>query len=159
MNFFRDFETGRINSSEFRDAVRNYFNFHLSDQQFDDIWKATLIKPFSDSYDMLKKLKDKYTLSLLSNTNEIHFNRFYPECKFFLDLFDNTFYSYKIGFMKPDTAAFQYILKQLNAQPGEVLFIDDLERNIVSAKLVGIQTFQFDYETNRNLLLKQLLDN
>jgi putative hydrolase of the HAD superfamily len=159
MNFFRNYETGKISSHQFRNEVRHFLNINLSDQEFDDIWNATLIAPYEDSYEMLKKLKEKYTLALLSNTNEIHFNRFYPECKKFLDLFDYTFYSHKIGFMKPDAASFHYVLEQFNTIPETVLFIDDLERNIVAAKSLGIQTFLFDYAKNRDFLLKQLSGN
>ncbi len=156
VSFFKDFETGKINAEVFRDEVRKYFNIKISDTKFDKFWNATLIAPFVDSYDLLLSLKNKYTISLLSNTNEIHYNRFYPECKDFLSLFDHQFYSHKIGFMKPDTNAFHYVLNKLNTQAENVLFIDDLKRNTVAAKKLGINVFLFNYEKNRKELLNFL---
>lgn len=157
MSFFRDYETGKIDSHQFRNEVRQFFNIQISDSEFDEIWNATLIAPFDDIYDILKRLKPHYKINLLSNTNEIHFNHFYPECKECFSLFDNKFYSYKIGYMKPSPQAFLFVLEQLKTEPENVLFIDDLERNIAGAKQIGLQTFHFDYNKNRKILLDFLL--
>ncbi len=155
--FFKKFETGMITAAEFRDAVRNYFNISISNKKFDEFWNATLIAPFSDTYKMLNTVKKHYKIHLLSNTNEIHYNYFYPQCRDFLSLFDNEFYSHKIGLMKPDAEVFKYVTKELNTQPENILFIDDLKRNIVSAKSLGLQTYLFDYDKNRKKLLDILL--
>ncbi len=157
MPIFKNFETGQISSEEFRNGIRNYFSLSIDDEKFDNLWNATLIKPFPETYQMLNTLKKNYQIHLLSNTNEIHYKHFYPQCEYFLTLFENQFYSHQIGLMKPDKEVFLYIIKKLNTQPEHILFIDDLKSNIVSAKALGLQTFHFEYEKNRQELINILL--
>jgi len=58
-------------------------------------------------------------------------------------LFERSFYSYELGCMKPDVLYFQRILASLPVAPGQILFIDDLEPNVIAARSVGIQAAQF----------------
>ena len=54
--------------------------------------------------------------------------------------FDSLYLSYKLGVMKPNKKIFQYIIDNEKIQPGESLFIDDGERNINTARLLGFKT-------------------
>jgi putative hydrolase of the HAD superfamily len=44
-----------------------------------------------------------------------------------------------MGMRKPDTAIYQYVLRENNLVPGETLFIDDAMVNVEAARLTGIQ--------------------
>ena len=63
---------------------------------------------------ILKNLKEKYALFLLSNTNKIHISEFkrkisIPRYKEFYNLFDKVYYSHKIGHRKPNETAFKIL--------------------------------------------------
>lgn len=49
-------------------------------------------------------------------------------------LFDGVFASNEIGACKPDAAFYQFIIKNLNTRPENILFWDDTVKNIDAAK-------------------------
>jgi len=51
--------------------------------------------------------------------------------------FDKVYLSYELGMQKPDYRIYEYIEKDLNFNPNQILFIDDVERNIMAAKERG----------------------
>jgi putative hydrolase of the HAD superfamily len=57
--------------------------------------------------------------------------------------FDQRYYSCRLGAAKPDPRAFQLVLRDLGAQPGEVLFIDDRGENTRVARDLGMRTITF----------------
>jgi len=59
------------------------------------------------------------------------------------ELFDREFYSCRLGVMKPDVSYFRAILRELGAEPRDVLFIDDHETNIEGAREVGLHVAEF----------------
>ena len=93
--------------------------------------------------ELLNTLKNEYKLILLSNTNSIHINTISnnlgkTQWKSFCNLFDKMYLSHEIGIRKPNIEAFQFILKQQQLNPNEVLFIDDSLQHIEGAKKIGI---------------------
>ena len=57
--------------------------------------------------------------------------------------FGHRYYSCRLGAAKPDPRAFQLVLSDLGAQPGELLFIDDRAENIRAARALGMHTITF----------------
>ena len=45
---------------------------------------------------------------------------------------------------KPDTSFYEYILNKYNLKPHELLFIDDSQMNVDSAKRLGINTIKIN---------------
>lgn len=59
-------------------------------------------------------------------------------------MFDNTdkaYFSYEVGYTKPDPEYFNLVLKENNLNPNEVVFVDDSVENTDSAKALGIRVF------------------
>lgn len=48
--------------------------------------------------------------------------------------------SCEIGFAKPDEAIYKFALEKLNLKPEEVLYIDDMEKNLPPAGKLGMHT-------------------
>ncbi|MDD5065862.1 MAG: HAD-IA family hydrolase [bacterium] len=91
---------------------------------------------------LLKDLKKKgYRIILLSNTNEVHFEYIRPKLDNFR-LFDRLYASHLLHLVKPGKKIFRYMLNDLNAGPKEVLYIDDTQENIGTAKSLGIRTLK-----------------
>jgi HAD superfamily hydrolase (TIGR01509 family) len=56
----------------------------------------------------------------------------------FETIFDEQFYSYELGFAKPDIGYFRAIMDRIGVAPDRVLFIDDHEGNVAGACEIGI---------------------
>jgi putative hydrolase of the HAD superfamily len=62
--------------------------------------------------------------------------------------FDVIVSSHEVKRVKPDPEIYNIMLQRLGAKPEECLFIDDKERNLVTARNLGMKTILFD-ETDR----------
>jgi epoxide hydrolase-like predicted phosphatase len=57
--------------------------------------------------------------------------------------FDVCINSAQVGLRKPDPAIFRLTLDQLGVEPQQTIFLDDILRNVDSARELGIHTLQF----------------
>ncbi len=144
-DLFKRLETG-MDDQLFYDDLRTATGLSLTNEQIRDAWNALLLDYRPDSVALLPKLKEKYKLYLLSNTNEIHLQEFqrryeaWRPGQAFDDLFDAAYYSHRIGHRKPNASAFEYVLQKHDLVPAETIFIDDSINNIEAAQQLGIQT-------------------
>lgn len=140
---FREFEAGKMDDVAFVRSVRSFLSAGSTDQQIVDAWNALLLDYPSERIELLKNLKKKYRLFLLSNTNSIHHRQFqeqlYGQTGTYLeDYFEKTYYSHVIGLCKPDLACFQYVIDENELNAAETIFVDDSEANIIGAKEAGL---------------------
>ena len=145
-HLFRHLGEGKLNEQEFYDAFRRSAQLNLGNDQIKKAWNALLTGYRKEALLTLKKIKHKYRLFLLSNTNSIHleaFNKIYEEQigeGSLDDYFDKVYYSHETGYRKPAKEAYEIVLKENNLSPAETLFIDDSLKNIEGAKELGFQT-------------------
>lgn len=150
-NVFNDFEIGKLSSEEFRTYLQEYLP-GKSSREIDLAWNAMLLDLPQKRISLIKDLKENYRIFLLSNTNEIHVNKFtsYIDQKYgeglFNSLFEKHYYSNEIGFRKPNKDAFKYVLTENGLKAEETLFIDDSIQHIEGAKQVGLKTIWLDKE-------------
>ncbi len=90
---------------------------------------------------LMKKLKKKYTIVLLSNISRSRFTAGLPLLK--SGFYDNIFASCYLGMRKPEKKIFRHVLQAMRASPHECLFIDNLKVNVDGAKSVGIKAIEF----------------
>jgi putative hydrolase of the HAD superfamily len=137
-------ETGKVSPEEFRSSIKKIVDVKLTDQEIDEAWNAMLLDIPPERIKFMTRLKSRYRLYLLSNTNPIHYDHY---DKYFRDTFDypslNTFftkawYSHLLGIRKPDPEIFKMILKDGQLNPAETAFIDDLKENTDAAASLGI---------------------
>jgi putative hydrolase of the HAD superfamily len=146
---FDKLDTGKISPAAFREALRQHAGLPLTDREIDDAWCAMLLDFPEENITLLSKLRTQYKLFLLSNTNQIHIDRYSDMLRrekgaFLLsDLFDHAYYSHEIGYRKPDRAAFEYVLRAENLKAAETVYIDDLEHNVTAARKTGLQAYHF----------------
>jgi glucose-1-phosphatase len=144
---FRQFETGLLDESTFRNYVREILQFpDLSDEAIDTAWNSLLLDLPPDRVELLKKLATKYRLFLLSNTSSIHITQVNKILEASTgvekldDLFETVFLSYELGLMKPDARIYEEVLARAGLKAEETLFLDDNADNIKSAAQLGIET-------------------
>ena len=145
INIFDLLECGKISEQRFVDEFKETYS-KASYAEIISAWNALLLDLPQNRVNLLKRIRKKYDIFLLSNTNSIHINEFRKqigETKYleFYNLFKKVYYSYEIGFRKPNKEAFQIILNENNMNPKEVLFIDDSPQHIEGARALGIQTY------------------
>ena len=143
-SFFREYEMGKIDDAAFIKSIQSLSVKELSEEAAINAWNALLLDFPQERIDLLKALKEKYRLFLLSNTNAIHHRHFQQQLYlqtggYLEDLFEKTYYSHTIGLRKPDVAIFQRVINENKLNPAETIFVDDTEENMAGAKEAGLQ--------------------
>ena len=95
-----------------------------------------------DMEKLLHKLKKRYQLVLLSNTDKIHFD--YIKAKYkILNIFDDLIVSYKVGYKKPNPFIYLKAIKKSKTLLNSILYIDDIPEFVLVAKFFGIKSIQY----------------
>ena len=100
---------------------------------------------------MIKKIialskSNKYKLICLTNVLK-GIKKFMPKereevVNNIMSYFDKIYESYKIGMRKPEARIYEYIIKDLEINPKETIFLDDLGMNLKTARQLGINTIK-----------------
>jgi putative hydrolase of the HAD superfamily len=133
----RGYETGRTDRHAFADAVIGEFALPVGRDAFLDefAWWPRTLHPGAKP--LLGALAPRYTLASLSNTNELHWERFEREWSL-PSMFHHNFPSYAVGKLKPDAEYFEHVLDALGVGPAHALFVDDNAINVEAARAVGL---------------------
>ena len=151
-DIFDRFETGALDPAGFRDELRAITGSALPDDVIDHCWNAMLGRIPPERIALLRQLKERYRLLLLSNTNAVHVPAFeaiiarHNGIARFKDLFHGAYYSCELGLRKPDAAAFLHVLHRQGADPTDTLFIDDSPQHVAGARRAGLHAEHLDLE-------------
>jgi putative hydrolase of the HAD superfamily len=161
-DFFLQFENGQIDTIGFRENIRKNVSQSISDAQIDQAWCSFLCDIPPHRIALLRELRQKYRLLLLSNTNPLHINEstqkaLEPYNTALNELFDTCYLSYEMGVTKPSEAIFNALLENENLQAQECLFLDDGLKNIETAQRLGFQTYYVQQGDNFDFLLELYL--
>ena len=142
------FEVGEVSQREFFQSLTASCKFLQSAQCVRQAWMS-MLGNLRDETLFLKKLGKSYDLALVSNTNAAHIEAIAAASGPFLwthftNAFDGLFLSYEIHERKPNASYFEKVAQAMNAEPAEVLFIDDTQENLDSAEALGFQTLLFN---------------
>ena len=92
---------------------------------------------------IIEELRQKgFKLGLLS----VHAREWINYCNrkyHYHHLFNTVLYSFQTGLSKPDPRCYELALKQLTSTASETIYIDDLEKNLIPARQLGMTTIQF----------------
>jgi len=152
-DLFYKYETGKLDTDQFRNEIRRRAGIEMSDQTFDEAWNAMLVRIPEERTSLLKRLSKPYNLYMLSNTSELHvkvFEKMYLDAagESMQEVFKKIYYSHEIGWHKPDPEAWEYVIKDAAIIPGETLFLDDNIHNIKAAQELGFQAIHIHERTN-----------
>jgi len=135
-------------------AVCKEFDLEVNEDklgQLVGIWNKSwmLAKPYEETIDCLEKLKKKYKLILVSNTDNFSIEQVMN--KFGLsELFDYTFFSYNLGIIKTDKRFLEHILSKINLTADDCVMVgDSLQSDIMAAKAAGIKAVLIDRRNSR----------
>ena len=133
----RAYETGRIGRDDFARGLVVEFGLPVDPATFlaaFEFWPRALdprARP------LLATLAPRYTLASLSNTNEMHWERFERDWDL-PAMFHANFPSYAVGRLKPDADYFEHVVDTLGVAPDRALFVDDNRINVEAARACGL---------------------
>src|SRR6266480_3762017 len=137
------FESGTLEPEDFVRELSKTLELRVDYNQFCEIWNSVFLPQTLIPESMLKGIKERYRLILLSNTNAIHFKMLeqsYP-C---LRHFDDMVLSYRVGALKPAPAIYREAIARAECRPEECFFTDDIADYVAAAKREGIDAVQFE---------------
>ncbi len=137
-----DFETGRIDGTEYLDATVFYEPRSFSPEQFREFMRAQS-RPHPAAIAAARALRrdGRYTMAALNNESR-ELNEYRIRTFGLAELFHAFFSSCYTGRRKPDPAAYRYALELAQRAPEESFFLDDRPENIAAAARLGLHTLQ-----------------
>ncbi len=145
LSLISEVDKGNVRAPQFIEIIKSYCKPGVTEQQIRDAYNSMLFVPAS-RLALLKRLRSKYKVFLLSNIGDIHWEEAkrqaaaagYP----MEDCFDYCFCSFELGVAKPDPAIFRRVIELSGVDPSESLYIDDFVENIKAGNDAGFIAYQ-----------------
>jgi len=116
---------------------------NLTEEEFFSFWFRAE-KENEEVIEIARQIKKKgMKIFILSNNFKERSNYYMGNFKFLKEIPDKIYFSWQTGFVKPNPEAFKNLLSENNLKPEECLYLDDSEKNIESAKSLGINALLF----------------
>jgi epoxide hydrolase-like predicted phosphatase len=151
MPLIYDFETGLVSPEEFIAGMNRAAGVALSAEEFQRAY-CEIFTPIPETIALIRALKGRFRLGLLSNTNAVHFDCAIRPVEVFA-LFDAVTLSFEVKAMKPARAIYDDMLHKLKLRAEECVFIDDLRDNVEAATRLGFRAIHY---TSHQQLLEDL---
>jgi len=140
---YRDMERGAITFWDFYEFLTERAGYRGSIRDLHAIWSDFFDGPVLGIEEVLERVREKYRIAFLSNSNEIH-SEVIP--RVFASLFqpeDRFVFSHRFKAAKPDPEIFRRALEVVGALPKHAVFVDDLVENVMAAQALGMKAYQF----------------
>jgi len=152
-DLFFKYETGKISTVDFRNEIRKITGLDVSDEELNEAWNAMILRVPRERTQLLDKLAERYDLYMLSNTSALHapvFEQMYLKAAgtAMKNHFKKIYYSFDIGWHKPDAEAWEHVISDAGIVPQETLFLDDNIHNIKASQELGFQAIHIHERTS-----------
>jgi len=135
------YERGEISSERFYREISRLTGARVSAEEFAEGF-SDIFTPLESTHGLIRALKGRYRLGLLSNTNEWHFERHIRKVPVF-PLFDAVTLSFEVGALKPEPEIYLDALRKLSLPPEACVFIDDIGKYAEGAAALGIRGIRY----------------
>ncbi|WP_145557142.1 glucose-1-phosphatase [Yersinia aldovae] len=136
---FQQHERGEVSDEDFARQLSDEMGLSLSFEQFAEGWQAVFVALRPEVVAIMHKLREEgHRVVVLSNTNRLHCNywpQHFPEVA---AAADHMYLSQDLGMRKPEARIYQHVLHAENVPPEQAVFFDDIEANIVAARIEGM---------------------
>lgn len=120
-----------------------------------DNYILDVLEPIEKNIEIMKSLKGKYKLFVLSNFHYPAFDYIFKNWEFF-KYFDGKIVSGHCKLLKPEKKIYELLCSTYSLKPNECVFIDDTKANIEAAEEFGINGIHL---TDINILEEKLKEN
>ena len=155
---FRRIEGGKITVPEFISVLKKQLHPGVTDEAVLDAWNAMMLDIPAARVKLLEEVRKSYRIFILSNSNEVHYNKFLGDFiknyrySSFTDIFEKTWFSFQIHLQKPSREIFEYVIRDGKLNPPQTLFIDDSIQHVEAASQAGLRSYQLKaYEEIQDL--------
>jgi len=135
------FDTGKLSPQDFFYSIKQSLELSISFEAFIPIWNHIFVEDRGVS-EIIRSLKGKWRLGLLSNTDPLHFEYIVSTFPIISEL-EKWILSYEVGYKKPDPRIYQKAIEWASVQPERILFIDDTQRHVEAALSLGMEGIHF----------------
>lgn len=132
----RSFEMGHCDVATFGKRLVDELDVAMEPADFIARFAAWPKGLMPGAADLVRSLKGRVELGVLSNTNSLHWDN-QTDAEVMRSLFDRQFLSYEMGLAKPDRPIFDAVTAHLGCAPSDILFLDDNQINVDGARAAG----------------------
>ncbi len=156
---YRDLERGSVSFADFHEFLSDKAGYRGSLHELQETWSDFFEGTLPGMEDLIDRLRQKYRIAFLSNSNEVHADVIPKKFAALFDKDDRLVFSYRFHCAKPDLEMFQRALEIIGTLPRHAAFVDDLLENVLAARAVGMTAFQFRdaFQLERDLKAAGLL--
>jgi FMN phosphatase YigB (HAD superfamily) len=141
------YERGAVSTSDFFAHLKKRLEYKGTPKALRTAF-TNIFTPLTENIALAALLAPHYPMAIISNTNDAHIAHA-EEIYSFFSLFPARIYSHQVGVMKPNREIYERARAAVGGiDPQEMLFIDDLESNILGAVQLGWQTIHLRPEVN-----------
>ncbi len=157
---YRDLERGAVSFSEFYDFLCDKAGYRGSQRDLLETWSDFFDGPMPGMEDLLERLRQKYRIAFLSNSNEVHAELVPRKFATLFGKDDRFIFSHRFHTAKPDPVMFRRALEVIGALGSQAAFVDDMLENVLAAHALGMTAFQFrdTFTLERDLRAAGLLE-
>ncbi len=140
-------QTGMLTSAEFFDAISKARNGLYTPDEIERIHDAWLLGEYDGAVELIDRIHAAgLRTAALSNTNHAHWVALhnFPS----LARLQMPLASHELGLVKPDEAIYREAERRFGLTGCEILFFDDLEENIETARRIGWNAVQIDHTSD-----------
>lgn len=151
-SYLFDVETGKLDDRHFFEAMAQEIELPWDYEQWVGQWME-VYEIDRVGHGLFSKLREKgHRVSMLSNLapyNTAAIEKKFPK---FFEYGCRPFFSYELGYLKPDARIYQAACEALQTTPEQCVFIDDLAENVAGARAVGMTALQFSREQPEDVI-------
>ncbi len=139
----RQHQTGVLDGAEYACRLSDHLERLYSPEEIMSIHDAWMLGQYSGVETIIQRLhENELRTAALSNTNHEHWQRM-PEFTA-VTILQHRLASHELGLVKPDPQIYRELERRLDVESVEILFFDDLEANVDTARRVGWQAVLID---------------
>ena len=134
----RRFERGHCDADSFSRGIVDSWSMSIEPEVFLEAFASWPRGLLPGARELVRSISTASRVGCLSNTNVLHADRHWTEFGI-ADLFEDRFLSHEMGLVKPDRAAFEYVIEVLGCPAERILFLDDNQINVEGARAAGLR--------------------
>lgn len=135
----RRFERGLCDADSFARGMVDSWSMRVEPEVFLEAFASWPRGLLPGARELVRGVSTHSRVGCLSNTNALHADRQWVEFGI-ADLFADRFLSHEMGLVKPDRAAFDYVVEALGCPAERILFLDDNQINVEGARAAGLRS-------------------
>ena len=142
LSIVRKYEGGGGTTEAYLEEMSRLFDGRYEPALIGEAMLKVVGAPIEGMEELVAVIASRYETGLVSNTNELHFN-YCLKTLSTLRHFSRFYLSYQLSSLKPSEAYYNAVLSDLQISPSSVVFVDDMEENVVGARKSGMNALQF----------------